>query len=194
MLRKILKMSKLRILNLGCGTRPLKDTDSREYVNIDIIPPPPDCDATYIERNILTIPWPDLGRFDRVLFFHCIEHIPEELHHKLLIGIRSQLKKDGELAIVYPEFTKCATNYIKNYKGMREFWKDTIYGRGLTEWDRHKTLMDTNFFKFVLRDCGLPSYKIYPERNDPWYTVVLCKVGPIAPSYEDLLGKEYAST
>lgn len=174
-------------MNLGCGSNPLKEDSKHVYTNIDMLKR-----EDILQHDITKTPYPlAKDQFDLVYMFHCIEHIPEEQQPAILLEIRRLLKPKGIAVFSYPEFTKIAKNYISNYKGMRDFWKATIYGRGLTEWDRHKALMDTFYFCEVLKSCGLFPYKVHPERSERYNTVVYCTKVEVPITYEELLGKEF---
>ena len=111
-------------LNLGCGTSKLPgfiNCDADEALNPDKIVD-------------LTKPLPsESSSASLVVCSHTIEHIPEMYHGTLLLEIQRVLKTYGKAIFAYPEFKKCALNYINNFQGKRDFWKATIYGRGLTE-------------------------------------------------------------
>ena len=181
-------MLPIKVLNLGCGRSPLKSTDAVEYTNLDMVKHP------LIQKwNIMKFPYP-LARasFDKCYFFHCIEHIPENYHKAVLTEVWNVLKPNGRLFISYPEFKKIAMNYIQNTGGQRDFWKATIYGRGTTEWDRHKALMDTTYFEITLREVGFKLISAKPEKTEIYNTVVIVdKVEPLV-TYEQMLGTEYA--
>lgn len=178
----------INILNLGCGKNPFTNTKDIQYLNMDMIKAP-----LILKHNITKFPYPLQPEFfDRVYLFHTIEHIPEPLHRILLLEIRRVLKPEGQFVVSYPEFIKVAQNYIDNKAGKRDFWKKVIYGRGLTEWDRHKALMNTEDFCQLLREVGLPAVQVSPEKSQSFNTVIVAKKGEPMISYEALLGKEFA--
>lgn len=146
-----------------------------------------------IKYNILKFPYPFEDKsFDQIYLFHTIEHVPDYQHPRLLCEMRRVLVDNGQIAISYPEFIKIALNYINNVNGDREFWKRAIYGRGSSEWDRHKALMNTEEFSVLLYKCGFKISKSYPEVGQPFNTVVIVEKGEIMPTYEDIMQKEYS--
>jgi len=176
-------------LNLGCGKSILKDTPTRNYINMDTIEQQA---PNYIQGDFLKQMLPyNTNTFDEVYLLHVIEHIPEEFHRGILMEMRRLCKQNGRIAIAYPEFKKCAQNYIDNKDGQKTFWKATIYGRGLTEYDRHVSLMDTEDFTKLLGICGLDIISVRSEKTQPFNTIIQCKPGGFATTYEDLLGKEF---
>lgn len=177
-----------RILNLGCGRNPLLSTDEVQYINVDMGVKDPmifNFDATKTPY-----PFPDKD-FDRIYFFHTIEHIPEEQHAGILVEFRRLLKDEGRICLAYPEFKKIAQNYIDNKGDDRQFWKATIYGRGLTEWDRHKALMDTEEFTRFVLSCGLKVVASHPEPKQEFNTITILEKGTPTLTYESLMEEEF---
>ena len=178
-----------KILNLGCGPKPFKNTSDKIYTNVDMINNP-----NIIKHNLTKSPYPFADKeFDRIYLFHAIEHIPEEKHVIILREIRRLLKPEGKAIISYPEFKKCAQNYIENKNDKEDFWKMTIFGRGTTEYDRHKALMDSEKFILTLKIAGLDLVRLYPEVNENYNTVVIAKRGDFILTYEELMRKECAA-
>jgi predicted SAM-dependent methyltransferase len=152
-------------LNLGCGDNKLPG-----FINIDSFAGvKPD-----LVHNIIETPLPYKDNsVDEVVFFHCIEHIPEHLHERVLGEIFRVLKKEAKFLISYPEFLKCVENYKTNLRGHRKFWKATIYGRQSHAGDYHVTLMDTRFFKQVLKKVGFEIVKVVEEsKENPYNTLI----------------------
>jgi SAM-dependent methyltransferase len=178
----------LQILNIGCGKMPMVTNSKVNYTNLDMVP----FNKTVRKWDITKIPYPFTPDFfDKIYMFHTIEHIPEEQHTTILCEYRRILKEGGLLMISYPEFPLVARNYLNNRGGEREFWKNAIYGRGLTGWDRHKALMDTPFFVKTLNACGFHPTSIKRETNQDFNTVVICKKGVPGLTYESLMEKEF---
>lgn len=177
----------LNYLNLGCGKSPIKSTDEVVVFNVDASIK----DERILNFDITAAPYPfEDGMFDRIYMFHTIEHIPEGMHTQLLMELRRVLKDTGELVLAYPEFKKIAANYINNKDDMRDFWKATIYGRGNDEWDRHKALMDTEFFAPFAAERGFHMVGAVPEKEQEFNTVaVFIKCEPTL-SYEELMRRE----
>ena len=124
---------------------------------------------------------------EEILLFHAIEHF-EEIHHKnILIMFYNALVPEGWLYISYPEFSKIATNYITNHKGLRDFWKKTIYGLQRYPGDYHVSLMDTPEFINLLQECGFKNIEYQNELKEDYNTIIRCQKGQVPASYEDLI-------
>lgn len=170
-----------KTLNLGCGDNKIPDC-----LNVDInesLHPDQVLDFTK------SLSYAD-ETFENVLFFHTIEHIPKKYHPFILSEIRRVLKKNGYFYCSYPEFKKCAQNYIDNHKGQREFWEATIYGRQRDKFDYHVALMDTEIFSNLLRDVGLEPVAAWPEPDEPYYTIVRCLRSKPLKTYEEVILEE----
>lgn len=177
----------IRTLNVGCGKATLKNTKDREYTNMDMLKLK---DDNFVRHDLLKFPYPfEVESFDEIFMFHTIEHIPENWHGALAHEFRRLLKDGGKITFAYPEFLKVADNYKKNVGGKRDFWKATIYGRGLTEWDRHKALMDTPFFVELLHAYGLHYVRHRAEKDQPFNTILVVKKGPLGVTYEGIMEK-----
>lgn len=169
-------------LNLGCGTSKLPG-----FVNCD-------ADAALNPDVVVDLlkPLPfENESVDLIVMAHAIEHISEWYQQTLLFEFNRVLKSGGELVLTYPEFKKCAQNYIDNFQGKRDFWKATIYGRQLTEWDKHVTLMDTDVFKETLREHGFVEIQSAPEKHEAYNTVLRAKKGTRLISYEEAVVQEF---
>jgi predicted SAM-dependent methyltransferase len=165
-------------LNLGCGTNKIKGC-----VNIDL---EKSCNPEVICDFTKQLPFSD-NSVDEIYLFHVVEHIPEIKIPILLQEIRRILKDTGKFLVSYPEFIKCAQNYISNKQGKRDFWKATIYGRQLYSTDYHVTLMDTNIFKTVLHDFGFKPIVVDSEPGEDYNTFILAEKATVPTSYEELL-------
>lgn len=152
-------------LNLGCGSNKIKDC-----VNVDMEMLKPNVVADITKG----LPFKEES-IEKIYIFHTIEHIPENLHHNVFSEIWRILEMGGELFISYPEFIKCAQNYINNKMGMRQFWKATLYGRQLYKTDFHVALMDTTEFCDYLTQAGFKVVKTMPEPREDYNTIVMCK-------------------
>lgn len=142
-------------LNLGCG-----EVKIPHYVNVDVEESlKPDVVCNFIKAPL---PFED-STVDEVLLFHCIEHIEKRLHGRIYCEIFRVLKPNGRFLLSFPEFTKCAENYITNYKGMREFWEQTIYGLQRYPSDFHVSAMNSKEVSYLLRDIGFFSIVFCPE-------------------------------
>ena len=178
------KPKKLLRLNLGCGSNKLPD-----YVNID---GEASCKPDLI-RNILDkLPY-KAGAAEEIVMFHCIEHINKGLHPRLFAEIWRLLRPGGHLIISYPEFLKVVDNWKTNYKGKKEFWEATIYGRQLYPGDAHVTIMHTPDFVRKLKFWGFIEIKSYPERDEKFNTIVSCVKAARPDGYEDIIRKDMVS-
>jgi predicted SAM-dependent methyltransferase len=170
-------------LNLGCGTNKLDG-----FINIDgHADSKPDV-VLDISQDVLPY---IAGTVDEVVLFHCIEHIPEKCHDWVLGEIHRVLKPGGKFLVSYPEFITCSNCYSSNYKGQRDFFKATIYGRQSHPGDAHVALMDTKFFTTRLRRLGFNNIMSSPESELEFYnTIVYSEKGTPWVQREDLLRDE----
>jgi predicted SAM-dependent methyltransferase len=169
-------------LNVGCGNDRIPD-----YVNIDI---DRKSKADIIHDIREGMPWKD-GQIKEILFFHTIEHIEEKFHRFILEEFHRVLEYNGILLISYPEFTICAQNYIDNVRGMRDFWKNTIYGLQRSASDFHVSLMNSELLVELLQNIGFQHIMYSKEsEQEPWNTVMLAHKNKSTKSYEELLNSE----
>lgn len=161
-------------LNLACGQNKIPGC-----INIDKYT---ECD---IKADLFDLPF-NLNSVDCVYLFHAIEHFEEPRQIQVLTKIWNILKPNGRFICTYPEFTKVAQNYIKNYKGQRDFWKLTIYGRQSNPGDYHVSLMDTQFFVPLLKQIGFVDVESSPEKQEEYNTVIKCRKGPMPPTIEQI--------
>jgi predicted SAM-dependent methyltransferase len=164
-------------LNVGCGNNRIEG-----YTNID-------CEGS-TGPDILAdirhgLPF-DSDAVEEILFFHTIEHIEERYHENIFREFHRVLEPGGTLLVSYPEFMICAQNYIDNYRGMREFWKATIYGLQRYKSDYHVALMDSDVFAERLQEWGFKDIEYAPESAEPYNTILLAVKGEVPKSYEDL--------
>lgn len=170
-----------KILNLACG-----DNKIDGAINVDINK---DFEPDFIHDICTPFPWKD-GEIDEVLLFHTIEHIVHTKHPTLLSEIHRVLKPEGVLFVSFPEFTKCAMNWINNHQGKRDFWRATIFGRQSTPWDFHCSLMDSEELKDLLRKVGFKNIESAPESSAFYYSVIRASKGEPMISYEEVLKVE----
>jgi ubiquinone/menaquinone biosynthesis C-methylase UbiE len=165
------------ILNLGCGVNKMPNA-----INLDIEKSvKPDVLADFTKP----LPFPD-DSVEKVYFFHVIEHLPKRLHPNILLEIWRVMTDSGVLYVAYPEFVKCAQNFIDNKKGMREFWAATIYGRQLYPADTHISLMYTPHFEHLLVQLGFKDVKSMPEVKEDYNTIVRAVKGKRPLSQEEI--------
>ncbi len=166
-------------LNLGCGSNKIDG-----FVNIDTeLSCKPDLVHNFVCNRL---PYKD-NTVDEIICFHTIEHIQKRFHKQVLNEIWRVLKPSGNFVISYPEFIRCVDNWRRNYKGKREFWEATIFGRQLYESDFHVCIMYTPIFVSLLKDCGFSSIEWKEEPQQAHNTVVYALKGERLPGYEDLI-------
>lgn len=120
-------------INYGCGENKLEG-----FVNVDIeesTKPDLVCD---LRRG----PFPyENDSVDKIYMIHCIEHVEFDKWPLIFNEFYRVLKLGGELLLAYPEFSVCAKYFIDDFRGNREFWRKTLYGRQLYPGDYHITPM-----------------------------------------------------
>lgn len=169
-------------LNFGSG-----ETKLEGFVNIDLEPssnPDVICD---IRKSAL--PFED-GSVELIQMFHSIEHIEQKWWTTIFAEFRRVLEDDGVLLMAYPEFEKCAINFIENYRGLKEFWKATLYGRQLYPGDYHVVPMVTGELVEILKGCGFVGFKTGPDPDEDHNSILFCRKGPLPLLREEVLRKE----
>ena len=58
---------------------------------------------------------------------------------------------------------ECARNYVENKQGLREWWKQTIYGMQINEGQYHKAPIVTEDFIDTMRGIGLKTIEVTGE-------------------------------
>ncbi len=169
--------------NFGCGTNKLEgwvNVDADESVKpdlvVDLTKPP----FMNVESNSAS----------QIIFLHTIEHIEKRFHFNILIEFHRILHETGAIYIAYPEFERCANNYLTNFQGKRDFWEATIFGRGLTVYDRHVSAMRSIEVQEMMIECGFKNIKITPEPKEPYNTLISANKGVRLPTYEEYITKE----
>lgn len=169
-------------LNFGCG-----ETKLEGYINVDLEPssnPDVVCD---IRKNPL--PFKD-SSVEHIQMFHSIEHIEQRWWTTVFAEFRRVLKDDGTLFLAYPEFEKCAKNFLENHLGLKELWKATLYGRQLYPGDYHVVPMETSSLVEILRTCGFKDFKTGPDPDEGWNSILICKKGSLPMLREEVLRRE----
>jgi SAM-dependent methyltransferase len=167
-------------LNLGCGNSKITgciNVDREASVRPDVLADP-----------LLGLPFKS-GTIDSCFFFHTIEHIEKRKWPALLLEIHRVLKTDGTLIVSYPEFSKILNNWLTNALGKRDFWEATIYGRQLYSSDYHVAALDSDELRTTMFMYGFKELEFKPEPQESYNTVLKCKKGNIAITYEELLYK-----
>lgn len=175
--------------NFGCGDNRIEGT-----INVDINEKfKPDAVMNFLE------PLPiESNTVDLIYFLHVVEHISKKNHQLVFQEFHRILRMGGIICIAYPEFIRCAMNYINNYKGKRDFWEATIYGRQSTEFDFHVALMDSPRFGFFLKLCGFEILENRPEIRESFNSVMIARKIERPPTAEEdfgsVLKNEYSHT
>lgn len=173
-------------LNLGCGSNKIEG-----FINIDTESScKPDKVCNFITQKL---PFKK-NSVEEVVLFHTIEHISKRYHKIILSEIWRVLRPQGRFIVSYPEFTKCVENWKKNFRGKREFWEATIYGRQLYPSDFHVAIMYSPDFIDTLKDCGFVSIVAKSEPQEDYNTVVSCVKGKEVPTYEELIRADMLNT
>lgn len=166
--------------NFGCGTNKIKG-----FINVDCNK---DVKPDVVMDLKKSLPIKD-GVVDQIVLYHTIEHIAKCYHLSLLLEFWRILKPKGKLTISYPEFEKIAQNWINNFKGQREFWEATIYGRQTSSSDFHVSLMDSKEFAVVLRSLGFFGVRHFTE-TEPFNSIISCVKGASKKDYSDVIKEE----
>lgn len=170
------------ILNIGCGTTKISgawNIDSSPLVGADEV------------VDIKKFPWAlDSNHYEKIYFFHCIEHIEKRLWPAILHEMWRVLLPEGQLVISYPNAEIIFRHWLDNYQGKRNFWEKTIYGRQAYPGDYHVSAVYTPELLETLRDSGFKDGLSYPEPQQEFNTVIKCYKGLKLPTYEELLVKE----
>ncbi len=173
-------------LNLGCGMNKLKG-----FVNVDKEPScKPDRLCDFVHGNL---PY-KAGTVEEVVLFHTIEHIQKRFHKQILGEVFRVLKPGGTFLVSYPDFEKCAMNWISNHKGQRDFWEKTIYGRQLFPADFHVCAMHTPSFKLMLLESGFETVKTSNEKHNDFNAIVRAVKSTAFVNYETLCEEDMNRT
>ena len=167
-------------LNLGCGNAKIEG-----FVNIDSNSDvKPD-----LQHNIVhKFPYEDES-IEEIWMIHVIEHIQKKYHMAIFKEVNRLLQLKGILVLAYPEFARCATNYLHNVKGKRDFWEMTIYGRQQTPSDFHVSIIDTPILTPLLVSLGF-SVTTMPQEDADFYTVMKCVKMRNVETREDIIRNE----
>jgi len=178
-----MKAKKLLKINIGAGETKLKG-----FVNIDgQRSTKPDLVLDIVKEKL---PYKH-GEVDVIYMLHCIEHIQEKFHLRILLEFHRVLKMGGILVLAYPEFEKCVDRYLNNYKGQRDFYKMTIFGRQSWPGDFHVCPINSAEMRNLVQVAGFTQTKlIYEEAPDDAYALLSAKKGKRSITYEDVLRKE----
>ncbi len=177
-------MKTLLKLNLACGETNLEgfinvDSIKNERVNPDVI------------ADIKAGPLPfENESCELIHFIHALEHIEQKFWLFVFSEFRRVLISGGELRLAYPEFEICAKYFIENYRGMRTFWRRTLYGRQLYPGDFHVVPMRTVEVVNCLEEAGFHGIKTTPEPEQSYNTFLIAYKGALPMTREDILKRE----
>lgn len=154
-------------LNIGCGEHKLDG-----FINVDI--------EKKVKPDLLhdiskgPLPIKDAS----VELIHCvhnIEHIAFARWPLVFKDFWRVLKMGGKLYLAYPEFEKCAKNFLTNHLGQKDFWRMTLYGRQLYPGDFHVTPVVTKDLIHFLFTLGFDNIKHAPEPKESYNTFLACE-------------------
>lgn len=134
------------------------------FINIDIDPRlKPDKVADFT----VSLPYAD-NSVDQIVMYHVIEHIEKHKWEPMFAELFRVLKPKSQLWITFPNFEKCYENWKNNYRGKREFWENTLYGRQSSKYDYHVSICTPEIVAgfaskagFILRDQGPEPIETY---------------------------------
>lgn len=175
-------------LNVGCGESHLEG-----FINIDIdsgekkgkLDLKPDLIHDITDGKL---PYEDES-IDTIYFLHSIEHIQLKKWSRVFEEFYRLLKPDGELVMAYPEFGTCAKYFMENFRGMRDFWRNTLYGRQMYPGDFHVVPVVSKHLAEILQQFGFKDIVYVPEEGDPGSTILRCYRGYLLLR-EDVIAKE----
>ena len=120
-------------LNLGCGFNKIPG-----FINVDIDPAvEPDKVFNFTGK----FPYKD-DEVEEIVAYHVLEHIPKSAHQFIYNEIYRVLQPDASLTLGFPEFSICYEYWKSNYRGMKDFWEATLYGRQASANDYHVCIME----------------------------------------------------
>ena len=143
-------------LNVGSGRAKIEG-----YINLDISA---ECEPDIVHDFRKGLPYPK-ETFDEVIMLHSIEHIEKKFHEIIFSEVKRVLKADGTFIITFPDWEKCAKNWLNNKNDQREFWEATIYGRQLYPSDYHVCICTVDGMARKLARIGLDPYWQGYEQN-----------------------------
>src|SRR2546430_4838430 len=169
-------------LNYGCGETKLSgfvNLDSSESTKPDVIADFKKGQLPFENESV-----------ELIHMIHSLGHIESNYWPFIFLELYRVLTPEGELRLAYPEFERCANNYIENYLGLREFWKWTLFGRQLYPGDYHVNPMRTSEIIDLLSGVGFHEIKSGPEPEETYNTFLITKKGPKPLLRADILKRE----
>jgi predicted SAM-dependent methyltransferase len=121
---------------------------------------------------------------------HALEHIERRYWDQLFMEVKRVLIINGKFVLAYPEFSKCATNFLNNKNNNRTFWAATLFGLQRWPGDYHVTPMDSSELATILESYGFYRIQWVPESGEEFNSVMVAFSDPTPMSRELLLAKE----
>lgn len=143
-------------LNLGSGSAKIEG-----YINLDVSE---DCKPDIVHDFRKGIPYGD-NVFDEIVMLHTIEHIENKFHEIIFNEVKRVLAPEGTFIITFPDWERCAKNWLANKAGIRDFWEATIYGRQLYPSDYHVCICTVDGMARQLARIGLDPFWQGYEQN-----------------------------
>lgn len=170
-------------MNLGCGPTKIKG-----FTNID-------ADKDHKPDLVLVLgkdPFPfNDSTVEEVWCNHTLEHIEKVKHEHIILEIHRVCKMGSLVYLTFPDFAKCSENWITNHKGDRVFWEKTIFGRGMSKWDRHVCLIDRDQFAATLTTFGFEIIYCGIEcEMEPYNSLIVAKKAQEIITREEVLRRE----
>lgn len=169
-------------LNIGCG-----ETKLEGFVNIDL----EESTKPDLLLDLRKESFPYLNdSVEQINCLHNLEHIELKYWNHVLSEFYRVLQPEGKLLLAYPEFEICAKNFLENEKGLRDFWRWTLYGRQEYPGDYHVVPMRTIEVINYLETIGFHNLKYGPEFDQPHNTFVIAYKGKLPKTRADILKEE----
>lgn len=172
----------MKKINFGSG-----ETKLEGFVNIDMeasTNPDVVCD---IRTGHLPF---DIESVEVIQMLHCIEHIEMKYWNHVFAEFHRVLIPEGKLFMAYPEFEKCAKNFLENHLGLKEHFRATLYGRQLYPGDYHVVPMVTPDLVSILQQCGFHEFLTSADPDEDWNSLVVCKRGTLPQVREGFLKEQ----
>ena len=125
-------------INLGCGESPLDG-----YINIDSIKNKLTQPDVIANIKLEFLPFKSY-ECEEICALHVLEHIERDYWSRIFDEFYRLLIPDGVLILAYPEFERCAHNFITNFKGARDFWRMTHHDWRVTD-NGHPEIVKLDF-------------------------------------------------
>ena len=174
-------MSEKIKINLGSGERKYEgfiNIDAEASTKPDIL-----CDITKTPLPFAT------DSATTIYFLHGIEHVSMFYWNQVFNELRRVLIPGGILLLAYPEFDICVKNYLENKRGLRDFWRNTLYGRQLYPGDFHVTPVNSAELLVILQQVGFSDIRYAPDDAADYYTFMIAHKG-VPFTREDVLRTE----